>query len=138
MFKFNEPLTTNWILAFVIGVLSSLPSLAPTALSLKASKKLDLYHEADLESKLLWIPIAYGFLLVAVIGIINNFFPEYLRSYWFLGFIMALIFPTLGTIGDYAKRIYGIESYWNLYFNAQVMYLIFYGIVINFIANNIC
>ena len=138
MLKFNQPLTTNWIAAFVIGLLSAFPSLAPTALSLKAKKECELYQKADFETKYLWVPIAYGFLLTIVVWLINTLLPKNLRNYWVLGFIMALIFPTLGTIGDYAKKIYGIESYWSLYFNAQIMYLSFYGLVINYIFSNIC
>ena len=137
-FDINSPITSNPILAFVIGLLAVFPSMAPTALSLKAKPELEMYRKADFETKFLWIPVGYGFLSMAIFYFANLLLPKGWRTYWVIGIIMGLIYPTFGTVGGYAKKVYGITSTPMLYVNAQIMYIIFYGLIINFIATNIC
>ena len=131
-------LSTNPLFAFIIGVLSSFPSLAPTPLSLIQNPSMELYKRASLESKLLSIPIMYGILHIVLFFIINNFFPIYLNNYWTLGLIIGLIYPTLGTVTNYAKDVYGTKSTLGLYMKGMVMYLFVYGIIFNFVAKNLC
>lgn len=137
-FNIDATLTKNYFISFIIGLMSAFPSLAPTAISLKRFDRYDLYKEAGFETKFLWIPIAYGILHIIILEIMNKLFPPILRKFWVLGIIIGLIYPTLGTIDDYAKRIYKIKSYYNLYFNALLLYIPFYTFVINFIFTNIC
>lgn len=131
-----QPLPKNYTLAFVIGLLSVLPSLAPTALSLQENPSCDLYQKAKLEDMFMQIPLFYGVLHMIIFMVIHSYLPENLRNYWVLGFIIALIYPTLGTIGGHAKKVYGIESTPKLYVSAQIMYLTFYGLIINYLATN--
>ncbi len=129
-------ITHNYILQFVIGILSAFPSLAPTAISLLY--KPELLEEAGLHDKVLWLPIFYGFLSIIVFTLVNILFPKELQKYWVIGIIIGLIYPTLGTIGDHAKKIYGIQSYWTLYINAQIMYIFLYGVVFYYMVKYIC
>ncbi len=137
-----QTLPNNYIIAFLIGMLSAYPSLMPTALSLKeASLKdhtsCDLYKEAHMEDMFIQLPIMYGVLHVVLFFLILNLVPKSWQTYWLLGFIIAIIYPTLGTIGGHAKRVYGINSTPKLYMGAQILYLIFYGIIVNYLVNNL-
>ncbi len=129
-------ITNNIVLQFIIGVLSAFPSLAPTAISL--IYKPELLSEAGLENKMLWLPIFYGFLSIIVFTLVNTLFPKYLQKYWMIGIIIGLIYPSLGTIGNHAKKIYGIENYWTLYINAQIMYITLYGIIFYYMVKYLC
>ncbi len=137
-YKLDSKLPTNLIAAFVIGVLSSYPSILPTTYALRKNPSYDLYKKAHLENMQQQLPLVYGILHVILFYFINNFLPENLRTYWLLGFIIGLIYPTLGTLGDHPRQVYGLTSVPKLYFSAQLMYLFFYGVVINFIFTNIC
>ena len=131
-------LPSNLVLQFIIGMLSAFPSLAPTALSLKYyPKTLNLYTMADLETKLLWIPFFYGLVSIIVFAVVK-LFPVQFQNFWTIGFIIGLIYPTLGTIDNYAKKIYKIKNYTNLYLNAQLLYLPLYGIVFYYMSKYIC
>ena len=128
----------NHIAAFVIGMLSAFPSLMPTALSLKANPSYDLYKTAGFEDMFMTVPIFYGLLHVVLFYIVNTFFPPKFRIYWIIGFIIGLIYPSLGSIlSDHAQKVYGTTSRLSLFTNAQLLYLPFYGIIINFIMSNI-
>jgi hypothetical protein len=135
-YNIAQAIPENYVLAFVIGLLSVFPSLAPTALALKENPTCELYQTAKLENMFLEIPAFYGALHVAIFLIMFSLLPHNMRNYWVLGFIVALIYPSLGTITGHAKKVYGIESTQKLYLSAQVMYLLFYGVVVNFLVTN--
>jgi len=142
-YSLTTPITKNYILAFLIGFASSYPSLMPTALSLIKNKgsgdnsQCNLYKIADFETKFMYIPIIYGILSVVIFLVINNFFPGWLNNYWTVGFIIALIYPSIGYFSQHAQKVYGIKSAPKLYLGAQAMYLTFYGLIINYLINNI-
>ncbi len=135
---FNTQLSTNPIFAFIIGVLSTFPSLTPTALNLLNRPSIDLYKRANLESKLITIPIYYGILHIVLFFLINTFLPISFRNYWTLGFIVGIIYPTLGTVTGYARDVYGTTSTLILYIKGIAMYLFIYGIIFNWIAGQLC
>lgn len=137
-YQLDNPISDNWVMAFVIGMLSAYPTFLPTAFSLKANPEYPLYRRADIETKLIWFPLGFGILHVVIFFLINNFFPPEMQTYWILGFIIGLIYPTLATVGDYAKDVYGVRNYVSLYIGAQILYLAFYGLGINFLFTNIC
>lgn len=126
----SRPITTNYMLMFVIGVLTVFPSMMPTANALKREQDCDLYKEAKLEDKMIWLWLPYGILSIIVFSLANYLLPKDYRTYGIIGAIFGLIYPTLGTIDDYAKRIYGIDSYYSLYAGAQFMYIFYYGIIV--------
>lgn len=125
------PITDNHVMAFVIGMLAFFPSMLPSALSLKKKPTLKMYQYIKLEDKLWKVPLFYGVLNLVVFMLVNRFLPESLRKYWVIGIIFGFIYPTLGTIGNYAKKAYGIKSYTDLYRGAQLMYIPFYGLIIS-------
>jgi hypothetical protein len=125
----NKNLQNNVILSFLIGFLSAYPSILPTIISLKKNPTCDLYNKAKLEDMSLYLPFFYGILHVILIWIIVNALPKAYQTYWFLGVIIGLFYPTLGTISGHAKKIYGIESTFMLYLGAQFMYQSFYVIM---------
>ncbi len=131
----NKPITTNYYLAALIGVLATFPSMAASAISVSQRPSLDLYKFVDLENKLWKMPLFYMFLNMFGFYIVNTFLPPSLRKYWVVGILLGLVYPTLGTIGDYAKKAYGITSYYDLYFKAQILYVAFYGLVISFMVH---
>lgn len=140
---FREPITQNLTLAFIIGLLSAFPSLAPTAQSLNKAKQedkkdlKDFYIKADLENKVLFLPIIYGILSIAIFYIVNRFFPSKYKRYWVIGIIIGLIYPTLGWINKLPQEIYGVTNKMKFYLSAQVMYITFYGIIIAFMMSKI-
>ena len=124
-------ITDNYTLVYLIGVLATFPSMLPTALSIIKNPTLEVYKKAALEKKFYLMAFFYGFLNMLVFFLINRYIPDKYNTYFVAGIIMGLIYPTLGTIDDYAKKMYGITNYWNLYIGAQIMYFIFYGLIIN-------
>ena len=137
-FELFNPVTNNWVTMFVIGALTTFPSMAPTALALKEKKNYKLYRRADLESKLLYVPIVYGIMSIIFFYLFNSYIPQEYNNYFVLGFLFALVYPTLGTVTGYAKEIYGTKSIPKLYLGAQVMYIIWYGLIMNLMVQNIC
>ena len=129
-------LANNFILAFVIGALSSYISIMPTVLSLKKKPTIELYRASKIEDLILTLPLFYGVLHIVLFYIINNYFPKQYRNYLTLGIIIGLIYPTLGTVSGHAK-LYA-KSTLNLYITAQILYIFFYAVIINYIAKNIC
>ena len=134
----NANITQNYTLAFIIGMLIVFPSLMPSVNAAIQKPTMTTYEMIDFPGKLIKLPFFYGFLNLLAIYLINTYFPEQYRKYWILGMLMGLVYPTLGTIDDYAKKVYGVKSYWNLYLAAQLMYIPIYGIVISYLAQNIC
>jgi hypothetical protein len=135
-YSLTEQLPDNMVTSFVIGFMSAYPSIMPTILSLKDNPSCELYKTAGLEDMSLQLPFFYGFLHVFLIYIINYIVnPEY-RTYWLLGFIIGLIYPTFGTISGHAKKVYGIKSTPKLYLSAQALYLVFYGLIMNWLMSN--
>ncbi len=135
---FDTKLSTNPVFAFVIGALSAIPSLTPTALNLIDRPSLDLYKRAGLESKILSIPFYYGILHIILFFIINTFLPNKFHNYWTLGLIIGILYPTFGTVTGYARDVYGTTSTLMLYVKGILMYLFIYGIIFNWIASKIC
>lgn len=140
----DAPITKNYYLAALIGVLVTFPSIMPSVNAINRSKDSrgseDLEEECKfrkyiaLEGKLWKMPLLYSIVNVIGFYIINNYFPLSLRKYWFVGMLMGLFYPTLGTIGDYAKKAYGVTNYYQLYLWAQMLYVGFYGIVVSTIV----
>ena len=133
----NMPITSNYMIQFLIGVITFFPSIFPTLLALKRKPTLKWYNYAKLEDKIMWMPILYGFINLIVFTIVIKFFPKSLRKYWILGIIFGMIYPTLGTINNYAKKMYDLDNYYGLYLKAQIMYIIYYGLIISFIVSRI-
>jgi hypothetical protein len=129
-----EPITSNYVGAFLIGVASAYPSIMPTAVSLVNKPECELYEEAGLEKMFIWLPPLYGLLHIILFIIIHMYVPSVFQSYWLVGLIIGLIYPTLGTITGHAKRIYGIKSTFKLFLGAQIMYLLFYGVGVNYVS----
>lgn len=143
----GAPITKNYYLAALIGVLVTFPSIMPSVNAmnrLKVSRGFEgseaLEEECKfrkyiaLEGKLWKMPLLYSIVNVIGFYIVNNYFPFGLRKYWFVGMLMGLFYPTLGTIGDYAKKAYGVTNYYQLYLWAQMLYVGFYGIVVSTIV----
>lgn len=135
-FKLNSKIPNDNLAAFVIGILSVIPSLIPTALSVKTNPTYEMYRMADFETKTMILPIGFGLLHIILFFIMNKLFNPAMRTYWLLGFIIGLIYSFMGMMGDYAKKVYGIKSYWTLFLGGQCMYLLFYGIIVNYIFSN--
>ena len=123
-------ITKNYYLAALIGVLATFASIMPSAIALRRNDSHDLYKYIEMENKVWKMPLFYAGLNAFAFYIVNTFFPKNLKRYWMIGILLGLVYPTLGTIGDYAKKAYGIKSYYALYASAQVMYGLFYGVVI--------
>lgn len=135
----NAPITRNLVLAFVIGVLSVVPSLAPSVNAINKNKKsCDILKKAKLEDKVLTLPLIYGIISVIVFFLVNKLAPQELRKYWFIGFIIGIIYPTMGWLSGLPQNVYGVKNPVKLYASAQILYLIFYGIIIAWVAANIC
>ena len=130
-------LSKNYILAAVIGVLSTFPSIMPTVLSVIKKPNYETYKKANLEQMIYQLPIFYGILHIILYFIIGNYFPEKLRNYLTLGIIIGLIYPTLGTISGHAN-LYNMGSTSKLYITAMVLYVFMYTIIFSFIDRNIC
>ncbi len=131
-------LANNYTLAFVIGALSSFPSIMPTVLALQKKPTIELYRTAKIENMIWTLPLFYGVLHVILFYLINNFFPKQFQNYLTLGIIIGLIYPTLGTISGHAKATYEDKSTLNLYIKAQILYIFTYAVVFNYIGRNIC
>ena len=101
----NLPITTNWMMAFVIGLLSFFPSMVPTALSIKKTPSYEMYNKAKLENKMLYLPIIYGLLNVLVFYLVSRVLPSQYQRYWVIGAIFGLIYPTLGVIGGLPQNV---------------------------------
>lgn len=137
MYDPHAKLPSNYTIAFLIGFISAYPSLMPTVLSIKANPTWDMYKTANLEGMFSSIPIFYGFLHIVIFFMINKFVPKQFRTYWLLGFIIGLLYPTFGTISGHAKKVYGTKNTAKLYMGGQLLYLPFYGIIVNYLFNNI-
>jgi hypothetical protein len=136
-YNLSSKIPNNYATAFVIGVLSALPAMTPSALSLKLDPTYELYRMANLETKILMLPIGFGIMHIFLFYIMNNIFTSQMRTYWMLGFIIGLIYPTLHIMSDYSQNVYGLNSNWTLYITSQCMFLLFYGFVINFLFSSI-
>lgn len=134
----NQPITTSWVQAGLIGVLVTFASIYPSINALKNNPSCDLYRLIKLEDKIIQMPIFYSILNIVVFYLANLILPKSLKKYWFIGIIFGLIYPTLGTIGDYAKKAYGIKDYSTLYTGAQIMYIIFYGLIMSTLMYYLC
>ena len=137
MFNIYAKLPNNLIIAFLIGLSSAYPSLLPTIISLKKDDSCEMYTKAKLEDMLLYIPIFYGLLHIFLFFIINKSFPNNLKTFWVLGIIIGILYPTFGTITGHAKEVYGIKETWKLYLYAQILYIIFYALIVNSFVSNI-
>jgi predicted permease len=123
--------TSNMYVGALIGILAFFPSMMPSVLSVWSSKTDSKTRDiVKMENKVFMVPLFYGFINAIVFYLINKHFPDNLKNFWVVGFMLAFFYPTLGTIGDYAKKVYGVKSYKRLYFGAQVMYLAYYGIFV--------
>lgn len=135
----NNPITTNYWLAALIGVLITFPSIMPSVNALYrtegTNKECEFRKYIALEGKLWKMPLLYAITNALAFYLVNRFVPHYLKRYWFMGMFMGMFYPTLGTIGDYAKKAYGVTSYYQLYFSAQLLYIFFYGIIISSIVH---
>ena len=137
-YRLIHPIKFNIIFAIVIGVLSTFASIYPTILSLKKEPTPEKYKMANLEDKIYQMAIGYSIIHIFIFYFVAKLLPNKLNNYWILGLIMAFVFPTLGTVTGYAKKMYGIQSTLKLYLGAQLMYLPLYGFLFSFISQNIC
>ncbi len=134
----TNPITKNWILAFVIGLLSVFPSILASVLAVKNNPSCEMYKTAKLEDKLLTMPLFYGVLSVLVFFLMNMFFPAQFRRYWVIGIIFGLIYPTLGWLARLPQDVYGVTNYYQFYASALALYIPFYGLLIAYVVASIC
>jgi len=132
-FYVNAKLVDNNSMAFVIGALSVLPYLFPTMVSLNATPEYNLYRYVDLETRLLYLPIACGILHIILFNVITKMFTPSMRTYWVLGMIVGLIYASYDLYNEYYSNVYGFKNVWSLYLMDQIVFLIFYGVIINYL-----
>ncbi len=136
-FNINSELPNNYLTAFLIGFLSSYPSILPTAIKLKEKPSCDLYNVANIEDMLIKLPTFYGIIHIFLFFMINYFvFPEF-RTYWFLGALVSFLYPTFAIITGHAQKVYDDVGILKFYVYSLVLYVIFYTFVINLLINNI-
>lgn len=131
-------ITGNSHMLFLIGFLSFFPSIAPSIITLFKNPSCENRKKASLETKTVYLPIFYGLAVLLIGSLINSYFPYSLNNYVVFAFLMALFYPTLGTITGYAKKMYGTKNLLNLYIGAQIMYLPFFGILVPYLIKKLC
>ena len=130
-------LTKNLYLIFIFGILASIVSLIPTANALKKTPTLKLYHRAQLEKQVLYLPILYGILALIIFYIVNSYFPEYLQNYWVIGLLSGLTYATIKAINKEAIEVYQVSNL-KMFQIDVIFYPLLYGIVFQLIAKFIC
>jgi len=130
-------LTKNFNLIFIFGVLASIVSLLPTISALKKRPSLKLYHRAQIEKQILYLPILYGVIALVIFYIINNYFPENFQNYWMAGLLSGLTYATIKMINKEAVEVYQIENL-KMFKIDVIFYPMLYGIVFQYIAKSLC
>ncbi len=130
-------LTKNFYLIFIFGILASIASLYPTGAALKRDPSLKLYHRAQLEKQIMYLPILYGIIALVIFYVINNFFPENLQNYWVAGLLSGLTYATIKAIGKEAVDVYQVSNL-KMFQIDVIFYPMLYGILFQHIAKSIC
>ena len=136
-FDLTTKIPTTNTAAFMMGVLSVLPYLFPAIVSLRENPTLDLYNYIDLQTRLLYLPISFGILSIILCGTMNTLFTYQMRTYWILGFLIGLIYSFIDMYDNYYTNAYGLNSYWTLFIMNMVIYMFFYGVILNFMFSNV-
>lgn len=136
-YKFNSRITDSNVHAFIIGLVSTLPYLFPSLISLRANPSFELYNLANLENKLLYLPVCFGLLHIFLFNIFNKIFTSQSRTYWLFGIIIGLIWASVDYYNNYYQDMYGFKNYFTIYIFWQIISFGFYGIFINYMFSNI-
>lgn len=129
-------ISKNPTLLFIFGLIAWFFSMIP---SLYAEKQYGT--KIDWSQMIIYLPIFYGIANVAILLLLINLLQSYdlniLNNYYFAGLIMAFFYSGLGRITGHAKK-YRLGSNFELHLYAILLYVIVYGVIFNFIDNNIC
>jgi hypothetical protein len=134
--NFTKKITNNITLLFIFGIIAWFFSMLP---SIYIEKRKNI--KVDWSNMILTLPLFYGFMNIIILLSVSKLFDKYemnnFNNYFIAGVIMSFFYSGIGRFSGHAQK-YGLNSNYELHFYAIILYTFVYGILFNYIDENIC